>query len=324
MKIVYYIKGLKGFMSKKEGKNKILPVNLPEEDQIYYRLKRRKNIAVINKTVSDDLNTEGEDMEKETLTKEEIQQIIREELSNALKELKNEKALEKAKKERVIVVKLQQPQPQVKETIIVEKPVSNPVVESKVEETKRVVNVPKQEEKNIVKSEPVKVEEKKQEVEKPEPIPESIATKVTIPIERTTFVQRLKESDDSLKANFNYLKSLLMSYGLKSRVSNSGDTFRLHTVTYCKMKVAGKGLKLHLALDPQDYADTKMPIKDVSSKAVYEDIPLTFKVKSGLSMRRAEELIRDCMEKHGLEQLETPVLKDWVSEIENMSSSDDE
>jgi hypothetical protein len=40
----------------------------------------------------------------------------------------------------------------------------------------------------------------------------------------------------------------------------------------------------------------------VSHKNIYADIPLVFKVKSELSMRRAKQLISDVMEKNGLEQ----------------------
>ena len=108
-----------------------------------------------------------------------------------------------------------------------------------------------------------------------------------------------------------------------------GDSFRLHRVTYCKIAMAGKGLKLYLALDPADYANTTLPIKDASSKAAYRETPLVFKVKSGLSVRRAEDLIRECMDKHGIEQADKVQPFDWVNElsfeaIEEGDEGDDE
>ena len=146
-------------------------------------------------------------------------------------------------------------------------------------------------------------------------------------IERISFATRITNADDDLKDAYNHIKSLLLSYGLKNRVSNGGDAFRLHKVNYCKITVAGNSLKLYLALDPADYKNSTLPIKDASSKAIYKDIPLVFKVKSGLSLRRAEQLITEMMDKHGLEQVDRVEVKDYVSNITtdvNEDESDDE
>lgn len=134
-------------------------------------------------------------------------------------------------------------------------------------------------------------------------------------IVRIPFDQRMAQADDVVKGSYNELKSLLKSYGLNNRIANGGDSFRLHRVTYCKITIAGKSLKLYLALNPNDYANSTYPIKDASSKAIYKETPLVFKVRSGLSLRRAEELIRDCMDKHGLEQIEQVQVKDWASNL---------
>ncbi len=143
-------------------------------------------------------------------------------------------------------------------------------------------------------------------------------------VERVSFSRRILEAGDDIREHYNNLKSLLVSYGLNSRIANGGDTFRLHRVTYCKIAIAGKALKLYLALDPQDYANTTLPIKDSSSKAIYKDIPLTFKVKSELSYRRAEQLIRDCMEKHNVEQIDQVYAVDWASKVEEEANLTDD
>jgi len=119
---------------------------------------------------------------------------------------------------------------------------------------------------------------------------------------RIPFPTRMLKADKELKGNYNELKSEIMSYGVKSRVSNSGDTFRLHKVTFVKLTIAGKGLKLYFALNPKDYADSTLPIQDAGHKGIYKDIPLVFKVKSELSVRRAKQLIADVMDKGSLEQ----------------------
>ena len=131
---------------------------------------------------------------------------------------------------------------------------------------------------------------------------------------RIPFEKRMKSAEKELKVHYNELKSDILAYGVKSRVSNSGDTFRLHTRTYVKITIAGKALKLYFALDPKDYADSKMPLADVSHKGIYVEIPLVFKVKSELSMRRAKQLVADAMAKGGLVQGEVKP-HDWVKEL---------
>lgn len=141
---------------------------------------------------------------------------------------------------------------------------------------------------------------------------EAVAPKAKIV--RIPFSTRIENMREDMRANFNELKADILSYGVKSRVSNSGDTFRLHTKTYVKMTIAGNSLKLYFALDPNDYKDSTLPISDASSKAIYKETPLVFKVKSPLSVRRAKSLIADAMAKDGLVQKEI-VNKDYIQEI---------
>lgn len=183
---------------------------------------------------------------------------------------------------------------------------------------KNFVPVPKDEVKVEVVPEVTKVEEV------PAPKEEATAPETAAPaIVRVPFAERLLTADEDLKDNYNELKAVALSYGLKSRISNSGDTFRLHTKTYLKIAVAGKGLKLYLALDPNDYRNTPIPVKDVGAKNVYKDIPLCFKVKSGLSLKRAKQLIDDVAKKDNLEQKEvTPY--DYVAQLRDFHESEDD
>ena len=168
---------------------------------------------------------------------------------------------------------------------------------------------------------------KKRPVQQPEPQPQpqpkrvvpQPAPKVEVKPEpkkiiRIPFTTRIHSAEKELKDHFNELKSDILAYGVKSRISNSGDTFRLHTKTYVKITIAGKALKLYFALDPKDYKDSKMPLADAGHKGIYEEIPLVFKVKSELSLRRAKQLIADAMAKDNLVQGEV-VAHDWVKEI---------
>ncbi len=160
-------------------------------------------------------------------------------------------------------------------------------------------------------------------VEQPKPEPKPVVKPAPVvapakpaaePFERISFAERLSKADKVLKEHYNEIKSEILSYGIKSRVSNSGDTFRLHTKTYVKVVVAGKGLKLYLALDPKAYKDSTFPIGDASGKGLYKEIPLVFKVKSELSVRRAKQLIGEAAAKDGLVQGEVEA-HDWAKEL---------
>ena len=96
-------------------------------------------------------------------------------------------------------------------------------------------------------------EESKKEESKPEPAPapvvvQVVATPAPAPVSapapvveekkkvvRIPFPERLGQADKDVKANYNEIKAEALSFGLKSRLSNSGDTFRLHTKTYLKI-----------------------------------------------------------------------------------------
>ena len=116
------------------------------------------------------------------------------------------------------------------------------------------------------------------------------------------FTDRLRKSDPFVIFAYNEIKSEFLSYGFKSRISQKGDSFRLHRKLYCRMTVAGKTLKLYMALNPKDYENTTIPFKDASDMKKYQDVPFVFKAKSDLSIRRAKRLIEDMAGNDGIEQ----------------------
>lgn len=218
--------------------------------------------------------------ETETLSEDDVRELIASELAEALKDIskpKTTKVIHKVTKE--VPVEVVKEVPVVKEVTvekIVEKPVEKPVIiEQKPAKPQPII-------KNSVKRGQENVVEKENVV-------------------KYNFLERIATGDDLLKANYNAIKGLLLSYGLKNRLSNNGDTFRAHKVTYAKITCNGESLKLYLALDPKEFYSTALPVQDVSSKDAYKDIPLAFKVRSELSLRRANELIAACMRKAQLE-----------------------
>ncbi len=242
-----------------------------------------------------------------SLSAEDIRLIIAEELT-AAKDQADEEARKKAEEEAAAKQaeeekkKAEKPEPSVRDVIKEElagllqekkeEPKAAPAEAAKPAPVVVVVNSEKKEEAAPVNAEPAKRVVGAVNPNLP-PHPKII---------RIPFPTRMLSAEKALQNNYNELKSDIMAYGVKSRVSNSGDTFRLHKVTYVKLTIAGKGLKLYYALNPQDYANTTLPIQDAGHKSIYKEIPLVFKVKSDLSLRRAKQLVADVMAKGGLEQ----------------------
>lgn len=158
----------------------------------------------------------------------------------------------------------------------------------------------------IEDEEPEAVEEDVEEVvEEPVVAPEPVVVPVPeeaapVVYQRTSFLDKMAGIDDDLKAKYNELKDYLLSWDLKSRISKSGDSFRKSYKMYARIAVSGKALKLYLALDPAAYADSPIPVKDVSAKKVFAEIPAMIKVKSDLSLNRAKKLIDDMFVDSGI------------------------
>ena len=151
--------------------------------------------------------------------------------------------------------------------------------------------------KEIVEETPVfsEIEEISEEVKESEKL--VIISKEFIPFEK-----RVLNAEDSLRDAYNLIHDELVNAGFKSRISNSGDTFKFHNEKVCKIALVGKSLKIHYALDPKDYIDSPIPVMDDSKRTSYVDIPLMFKVRSSLSVRRAVNLVNDLKNKYFKEE----------------------
>jgi len=139
---------------------------------------------------------------------------------------------------------------------------------------------------------------------------------------RPPFALRLRRGEDHIRDMYNELKAEFLSYGLNSRISLNGDTFRLHTKTYAIIQVVGKSLKINFALDCKNYENSTIPFTDSGKQKKYEEVPFTFKTRSNLSIKRAKELIRDAVTKDGITQEHEPVQRNHAREtIETLKTS---
>lgn len=236
--------------------------------------------------------------ESDDLTEDAVRTIIREELLNFYADKNNADNIPEQKIEPVDTPVVVQAEEAVQEEPVVEE-IKEDIKEETVEEKEPVVEV----------SKPVVNE-----------AAESLASlhltsKDLSGAGRVSFVERLLVADDELLDIYNELKNHMLAYGVNSRLSASGDTFRLHRVTYMKMTISGKKIKIYLALNPNDYKDSTIPYTDVGGKKAFSDIPFCFKVKSGLSLRRAHQLIDETMTKAGIVQKEEIGNKDFARDL---------
>lgn len=254
----------------------------------------------------------------ETLNKEDVQNIVKEELASTIEDTQKQNEAIASSREQALQAEYEAKLVAAKNENAIERlrasQLSADDIRSIISEEldKKLANLEKEKEPVVEtpKEEPLPLEKKEEPVVIETPAPTSEEEEER----RIPFATRLLSLDDDIKEYYNLLKEEALSYGLKSRLSISGDTFRLHTKTYLKIVVAGKGLKLYMALDPSAYKDSSIPVKDAGTKNLYKDIPLVFKVKSPLSLRRAKSLIKDVCEKDGLKQSEITTF-DYVAQL---------
>ena len=174
-----------------------------------------------------------------------------------------------------------------------------------VEEEPAPVEEEKEEEPAPVEEEPAKEEEpapvEEAPAEEPAPAEEAEAGNGFGDITRRSFAEKLELADDDLRNKYEELKAEAARYGLKGRVSKSGDTYHLGRKNYLKIMIVGKTLRTYYALDPKEYAGSPIPVEDVSEKKAFADMPSMLRVKSDLSLRRAKTLIADMMKADGIE-----------------------
>jgi hypothetical protein len=123
--------------------------------------------------------------------------------------------------------------------------------------------------------------------------------------------------DDEKKQRYNTIRNALQSYKkVSERLSSKGDSYRFHRDLIAKMTISGKTLRLHLALNPEDFEESKYSYQDLSAKQRYMYIPMTIKLRSNRSVKQALELIEMLAQTFGLEKNSRYKEKDYVKDLE--------
>ena len=262
---------------------------------------------IVNSLASYDFGSNNDDDEEEfDMNEERLRQIIREELAALMKmsptniyvTVPPEGAKAPAKP---VAAPAPEPAPAPAPVAPAPEPAPAPV-EAKEEVAPAPVEepVPEPVAEEVAPVEEAPVEEAAPTEEAPAPKAES---EYDFPINenkhKVPFEEKLANAEKDLVEKYEGLRDYIMSYGIKNRVSIPGDTFSAHRERYVFITITGKKLKVNYALDPKDYENGTIPVETNNSKK-FEDLPLTFKIRSDLSYRRALKLVDDVMAKKGV------------------------
>ena len=116
---------------------------------------------------------------------------------------------------------------------------------------------------------------------------------------RASFETRLKNSEYDIRHKYYDLRDYIKWYGLNNRISIPGDSFSYKRRKYAFITIVGKHIKFYIALDPDKYENSPIPVERASAKK-YVDTPCVLRIKSDLSYRRAKLLVDDLMQEIGL------------------------
>ena len=197
-----------------------------------------------------------------------------------------------------------------------------PVEEAPAEEVKEeapVEEAPAEEVKEEAPVEEAPVEEVKEEAPVEEVAPTVVPTyfdnegnHIDIRYSRS-FISNVIQGDETMKEYYSELKNHILSYeGVKSRLSWKFDSYNRGRDQLFKIKIRGKTICIYLALDPNNYDVSKYHHESIDAK-IFEDVPMLFKIKSGLGLRKAKQLVDDTMARFEIPQAEKPKFVDYVA-----------
>ena len=107
---------------------------------------------------------------------------------------------------------------------------------------------------------------------------------------KMNFNARMMFAPYQAKEYYNEIKNYLIMYRAKGRFSARCESFRYHGLV-AKVALAGKSVKVCLAIDPTSLEGTKYHYKDVSNKKQYVEVPTMIKVRSDRGLKYFKELV---------------------------------
>ena len=102
---------------------------------------------------------------------------------------------------------------------------------------------------------------------------------------------------------------------INPRISMKGVSYRLGRELVAKISVRGKTMRLHLALNLNDFAQNIYFQKDMSDVKAYEEVPFMVKVKSDRGLKKALELVEALCQAKAIEKKSRFVPIDAIAEL---------
>ncbi|MBQ7320642.1 MAG: uL15 family ribosomal protein [Clostridia bacterium] len=137
-----------------------------------------------------------------------------------------------------------------------------------------------------------------------------------------SFRAKMTSLSDEAKDFYRELKDEFLTYkGVKTRIAWKAESVRKGRETLAKFVVRENTLCIFLALDPENYRDSKYVFESVKDIKAYESIPMLVRVKSDLSCRKVKELIADMMQPREVKRLDAPVETDYSYLDEDSSAA---
>jgi hypothetical protein len=117
-----------------------------------------------------------------------------------------------------------------------------------------------------------------------------------------SFTAKYIQLSDECKAYYAEIKNYILSFKkTRSRISWKFDNMHMGKVPVAKFAVRGKTLCLYLALNPDDFVDSKYKVERSDAKK-YAEVPCLYRIVNPRRVKYAMELIAMIAEKLAVER----------------------
>ena len=122
-------------------------------------------------------------------------------------------------------------------------------------------------------------------------------------VKRTPFAQKMLTLDAKTQIYYEKIHNAFKALRkINPRISSKGVSYRLGRELVAKISVRGKTMRLHLALNVNDFAQNIYFQKDLSDVKAYVEVPFMVKVKSDRGLKKALELIEALCQAKAIEK----------------------
>jgi len=132
----------------------------------------------------------------------------------------------------------------------------------------------------------------------------TISDEPNAPRYNISYLGRLVQAGQPTQTFYSQLRNKMLSYrDVESTINWKQELFTLEKEKLVKMVIRGKSINFQIALDPQDYVDSKIKFKNLLEKKPKEKLPLLMKVRNQKTCKQASDLITDLMKKNSIRKI---------------------